>query len=569
MENLEFDNNKNKQDISLLSLDILLNLYKYRNRPEKEICDYALEQGIKLTNSNLGFIGFVVEDDAVLEVHSWSKEAMAQCSADKQSLKFDIINGGIWTLGVKERKVSIINNYNDQHPAKHGSPTGHVELKRFMGVPILDRNRVVMLIGVANKEGYYNSFDGKFLQLLMENVWTVIKRDRTENERASLEKQFRRAQKLEALGVLAGGIAHEFNNILSVVEGYGHMLLNFPSGYENDKEKIEHICNAGRRGTELVKQILTFTRKNEQKFEVQDIAPIIKDSLKMIRVTIPAMIKINEDIDEDCPAIYADTTHIHQIVTNLCTNAFHSMEETGGEITVSLKYIDRGDAQSPITKYKEDYRVKLSVCDTGQGVPDEIKEKVFDPFFTTKEPGKGTGLGLSVIESIVKQHGGDISLLSEAGKGASFDIFFPAPKKLENKAPVPEKSILRHGTERVLVVDDEFMITDLYKNFLNELGYSVTVFNCPQEALNNFSSNPDDFDVVFTDFSMPKLSGIQLSSELLKIRPNLPIIVATGYSQTITSQKALSHGIKAFMLKPVLLDKLADVIRDALEPQVI
>jgi len=390
-----------------------------------------------------------------------------------------------------------------------------------------------------------------------------IAKDITEHKQ--MEAELFRAQKMEAVGVLAGGVAHDFNNILSAIIGFSELAkIHIPHESEANKD-IDKVLKAGHRATDLVKQILTFGRKTEQL--LQPLAPylVIKEALKMLRSTLPATITIQEEIDSECGSILADPTNIHQIVVNLCTNAFHAMENEKGLLSVKLcrKEMRVEDLIEP--EISPGPFIVLSISDTGPGMDQKIISRIFEPYFTTKEVGEGTGLGLAVIYGIVKAYSGFIRVESEPDKGTSFHLYFPAlernillQEKEEGSFPLPL------GTERILIVDDEPLIVQINKRKLETLGYTVTATSDSHEALEKFRLNPDQFDLLITDQTMPKLTGAELASRILEIKPSMPIIMCTGHSGLVSEKDALAIGIQKYVFKPLHGNELAIAARELL-----
>lgn len=320
------------------------------------------------------------------------------------------------------------------------------------------------------------------------------------------------------------------------------------------------------RARDLVKQILAFSRKGGAERSAISPKPIVKEALNFLRASIPASIEIREDIDPDCGAILADPTNIHQIVVNLCTNAFHAMETTGGVLTVVLKNVTldteelTGEADLLPGRY-----VLFSVRDTGPGMRPEILSRIFEPYFTTKGVGKGSGMGLAVVHGIVKSYGGMVQVESTVGRGTVFRIYLPEADKAGAAGESGKDTMAPSGQERILYVDDEASIAEMGKAMLAGLGYQVTAFTKPVEALEEFRRQPADFDLLITDQTMPKMSGVQLIREVLKIRPAMPIILCTGYSTTIGEESAQEQGISHFLMKPLTMRVLAETVRNALE----
>jgi PAS domain S-box-containing protein len=387
-------------------------------------------------------------------------------------------------------------------------------------------------------------------------------RDLTEFKK--MEKQFRQAQRMEAIGTLAGGIAHDFNNILFPILGYADMLLMEIPEDSQLRDSLNQIHTSALRAKDLVRQILTFSRQDTNELLLVKIQPIVKEALKLIRSTISTTIDITQDIRSDCGAIKADPTQIHQIIINLTTNAYHAMEDTGGELRVGLKEVELGEHDVITPDMVPGVYACLTVSDTGTGMDKDVIEKIFDPFFTTKKTDKGTGMGLSVVHGIVKNIGGSIHVYSEPGKGTEFKAYFPIEKSSFEKQNIQTKEPIQGGTERILLVDDEDVIIAMEKRVLERLGYQVTSRNSSIDALETFRADPDKFDLVITDMAMPNMPGDKLSVELIKIHSDIPILLCTGFSETMSEEKAASLGIKGFLLKPIVMRALAKKIREVL-----
>ena len=381
----------------------------------------------------------------------------------------------------------------------------------------------------------------------------------------TMEESLQQAQKMEAIGTLSGGIAHDFNNILFPIMGHTEMLLDAVTDDDPTKESLEQIYAASMRAKELVHQILTFSRQTRGEKKLISIQHIAKEVMKLIRNSIPTTIDIKNNIDNRCPPIHGDPTQIHQIIMNLTTNAYHAMEETGGILTVGLSAVELSESDIFDPEMKPGTYACLSVQDTGIGIPDTIRQQIFTPFFTTKREGKGTGMGLSVVHGIVKSSGGGIHLYSEPGKGTLFKIYLPVATSYVEIEERREKKRMKRGNERILLVDDERPIISMEEQMLSKMGYQVTSRTNSLEALEAFKARPDQFDLVITDMTMPKLPGDRFAKELLKIRPDIPIIVCTGFSENISENKAKKIGIKGLLLKPVVMSALSDKIREVID----
>jgi len=391
-------------------------------------------------------------------------------------------------------------------------------------------------------------------------IQDITAQKEAEKEKSFLEKKLQQAQKMEAIGTLAGGIAHDFNNILSPLVGYAELLkLNLPADHPS-QTYTDTMLKSALRARELVQQILSFSRKSELEIKPLRLQPIVNECLKLLRSSIPRAIDIEHHIDSDCSPVNADPTKFHQIVMNLATNAFHAMEKTGGKLTVTLKQIRiKQNYLEPADLLPGTY-VQLTVADTGMGIKSDLFDKVFDPYFTTKETGKGTGLGLAVVHGIVKECGGDIRITSEPEKGTEIHVCFPAIKSMEIGRTEPAGA-LPGGTERILVVDDEVVVADMEQEMLEVMGYQVSVRTGSIDALEAFRANPDNFDLILTDMSMPNMSGIQLAQEIKKIKAGIPIIICTGFSDQLNDEKCEALGIQGFIMKPVVMRELAETIR--------
>jgi PAS domain S-box-containing protein len=435
------------------------------------------------------------------------------------------------------------------------------------------------------KNGYVKDYelvlrrtDGNIITVLM--TATVVRdeegkitayrgmlRDITEQKK--LEQQLVHAQKMEAIGTLAGGIAHDFNNILGVIVGYTELLRDGMPEWSQMHKNADQIMIAAKRGADLVKQILTFSRRDERERKSLTLSRIVKESLKLLRSSLPATIEIRQDIRATSGTVLANATQIHQVMMNLAANAAYAMQESGGGILgVGLEevYLDAED----VKKYddiKAGPYLRLSISDTGQGIPKEVIKNIFEPFFTTKEVGEGTGMGLSVIHGIVKNHQGDISVYSEPGEGTTFHVLLPciedeAEPKRQSKENIPG------GTERILFVDDETELVGACTQMLKGMGYDVKGESKPLEALEIFQKQPDRFDLVITDLTMPTMTGLQLANELKRLRSDIPVILCSGFTSAMTMEQIEAAGISDFIMKPIVKSKLAQVIRKVLDKDI-
>ena len=393
----------------------------------------------------------------------------------------------------------------------------------------------------------------------------ISERLKAEEEKQRLEGQLLHSQKMEALGTLAGGIAHDFNNVLTAVIGYSELVLQDQPEGNRSCRNLEEVLKAGMRAKDLVNQILTFSRQTEQELKPVMIGPIVKETINFLKASIPATIEIRRNIQTTSDIVFSDPTKIHQVLMNLCTNAVHAMWEKGGILQLTLTEVDM---HPPDVGSRPDLApgpyLKLTVTDTGHGIDRETMERIFDPYFTTKEKGKGTGLGLSVSLGIVKSHGGTILVGSEPDKGTTFDIYLP---RMEKKVVGEElsKKPLPRGVERILFIDDEVSILEMGRQMLEGLGYDVVTQSAGLKALDRFRENPDRFDLVITDLAMPKMTGMELAKELIKIRPDIPIILCTGFNDELPGKGIESNGIRELLIKPLFMHDLAVTTRGVLD----
>jgi PAS domain S-box-containing protein len=393
-------------------------------------------------------------------------------------------------------------------------------------------------------------------------AFVAIRRDITKE--VEMETYLAQAQKMEAIGTLAGGIAHDFNNILSPILGYTELAKLQAKDDPKLSEYLDQVREAASRATELVRQILTFSRKAEQKKMPLRISSIVKEGLKLIRSSIPTSIEIRQEIATEA-SVLADPTQIHQIVMNLCTNAYHAMEKTGGLLAVSLKDTEIHEGNTLDEKLVPGRYVVLEVSDTGCGMDKETQKKIFEPYFTTKEVGKGTGLGLAVVLGIVKDHHGVINVYSELGRGARFRVYLPMSVDQTSVIVGKQEEITpteRH--ERILFVDDEARICTLVKRFLTQYGYVVDVCSNGRDALCVIEQDLMAYDLLITDMTMPGMNGKELALKVLALRPDLPVILCSGYSTLIDRDEASNIGIRAYLEKPVGINDLVGTIQEVL-----
>jgi PAS domain S-box-containing protein len=407
----------------------------------------------------------------------------------------------------------------------------------------------------------------------LTHIW-IISKDITghknaEKEKVKLERQLRRAQKMEALGTLSGGIAHDFNNILFPIMGNAEMLCEDIPESSPHRELADTIYKGAQRARDLVKQLLTFSRETEQELRPLSVHLVVGEALKLIKSSLPSTIKIVQHLDKQCGLVLADVTQLHQISMNLITNAYHAMEASGGILEINLNEVALHSEDISEPSMAPGRYVCLTVSDTGKGIKPKHIERIFDPYFTTKGEGKGTGLGLSIALGIIKSYRGDIKVYSELNKGTVFKVFLPVIETTsEQTVSLPPFETLK-GSENVLIVDDELDILKMEKNMLERLGYHVTVKSSSREAFEIFRSDPEQFDVIISDMTMPEMAGDTLARRLLEVRPDIPIIICSGFNSRMNEEKAKKIGIRGFIMKPVIKREVVQAIREAVDAELV
>ncbi len=398
------------------------------------------------------------------------------------------------------------------------------------------------------------------------NLLGVVEDFRDITQRKRSEEELRHVQKMEAIGTLAGGIAHDFNNILYAIQGYTELtLLELPKGGQQEQNLLE-IKNSTKRAADLVKQLLTFCRKNDQEKNLLNLEPVTKEALKFMRGSLPSTIDIKQRIEGNSGSVLADLSQIHQLIVCLCTNAADSMQESGGTLTVTLRQVTLEEKQAKFhSELHPGSYALLSISDTGPGIPQDVLPRIFDPYFTTKGLAKSSGLGLAIVHGIIRNHNGAIDVTSTSS-GSKFDLYFPVQEAIQPAAapPIPQLKLDEKGS-RILLVDDEDVIVNFAQRALGKLGFTVSPFTDSNKALEAFTKDPTSFDVVMTDQTMPGLTGVELAKQILAIRPEMPIILATGFSETVSEEEAKDLGIKEYLLKPATIEDLQLAINRALK----
>ncbi|MBC7359951.1 MAG: response regulator [Desulfacinum sp.] len=451
------------------------------------------------------------------------------------------------------------------HPLWKGLPQGHVDVRRFLSVPISLNGDVIGQLMLANPPRDYTDRELRVAGWLGDLFALAVHRHREELERRRLEDQLRQAQKMEALGTLAGGVAHDFNNILSAIIGYAELgLMDLPDRHPV-RECLEEVIHSGKRARDVVRQILTFSRARPAEREPVLVEPILKETLKFLRASLPSTIEIRKDLCDTDALVRADPGEIHQVLLNLGTNAAYAMRDTGGVLTVRLETTPSAPPLRDAPHVPSGPYVKLTVQDTGEGMLPEVRERIFDPYFTTKPVGEGTGLGLAVVHGIVRSAGGCVEVESAPGRGSTFRIYLPRVEAPPTEVRSDPKRAVLRGHERVLVVDDEPALVQMVKTMLSRFGYRVEGAGSPEEVLQRLREDPGCCDVLLTDLTMPGMTGLVLAEKALSIRGDLPVVLMTGFGDRVDQERLKRAGIHAVLGKPFAANKLTEALRRAVE----
>ena len=518
-----------------------------------------LEKACALTGSRDGYVASRDERSGAMIVQAVkSKARPCGVRTENGNMLFSVDESGKYP-GLPghclNTKVPFFTNDPAKHPAYAGQKDMCGRLRNFLAVPVLLGNELLGQICLANRSEDYGQGELEAVARLSELYALAVDKQRQVMERERLTAELRHAQKMEAIGTLAGGIAHDFNNILAPILGYTEISIKSTPEDSIIRKHLGKILRATTRARDLVQQILAFSRAQEGDKRPIEVRPVIKEVLKLLRASIPSTIRIREDLDSRCLPILGDPVHLHQIIMNLCTNAYHAMEDSGGTLEVGAETATDGKS------------VCIWVSDTGPGISGRDMDRIFEPYFTTKKHGKGTGLGLAVVHGIVKGYGGDIKVESVPGQGATFRIYLPAVRAgVEGHGvALEEAEAIPRGTERILLVDDEELVLQTSEDILRSLGYRVTASRDSLAALELFRKFPHEFDLILTDQTMPEVTGTALAAEAVRVRPDIPVILCTGFSNAVDEKSAADAGISAFIMKPVTMSELARTVRRVLD----
>jgi PAS domain S-box-containing protein len=543
----------------------LLQLNQMAEAPLQEITSFALEQAVRLTQSRIGYLAFLNEEETTLTMHAWSKSAAEMCDMVDKPLIYPVENTGLWGEAIRQRRPIITNDYASS-PWKKGLSEGHVPILRHMNVPIFANSRIVLIIGVGNKKEEYGEDELQQLTLLMEGMWRLLEHKREKEEKTKLEEQLQQAQKMESVGRLAGGVAHDFNNMLSVILGHAEMGLEQVDSRHPIYTDLQEIRKAAERSANLTRQLLAFARKQTVAPRELDLNETVEGMLKMLKRLIGENISLVWEPGDRVWPVKMDPSQIDQLLANLCVNARDAIAGLG-QITIRTENItfDSESCAAHMDLLPGQY-VQLTVSDTGCGMDKETQAQVFEPFFTTKGLGRGTGLGLSTVYGIIKQNNGMIKVFSEPSRGTTFNIYLPRHeaecKQTLQNAALPQA---RQGHETILLVEDERPILDLTTTVLKHLGYTVLATNSPIEALQVAEQHQTRIDLLMTDVIMPEMNGRDLSKQLLASHPHLKCLFMSGYTADVIAHHGVLEAGVLFIQKPFTQKDLATRLREVLD----
>jgi len=543
----------------------LVNIHQYRAETIQDFLDFVLNEAINLTESKIGYVYFYNEDRSEFELYSVSRDVTKECLiADRQTC-IELEKSGIWGEVVRQRKPIIVNDFPSCNPLLKWYPDGHNHLHKFMTLPIAKEGRIVAVVVVANKDNDYTEADLLQLTLLMESAWNLVEIRRAEEENRKLEAQLHQAQKLESIGNLAGGVAHDFNNKLSVILGHAYMALA-ESIPDQVRDSLEDIRKAAEQSAELTRQLLAFARKQTIAPKVLDLNETVTGMLKMLNRLIGENIDFVWQPASDLWLLKFDPSQVDQILANLCVNARDAIADDGkiiiqtGNCIIDKDYCVQHEDAVP-----GEY-VRLAVSDNGSGMDTDTLDRIFEPFFTTKETGKGTGLGLATVFGIVKQNNGFIHVNSEPGKGSTFTIYLPRymGRSVQSQSEGDAMSA-PSGLETILLVEDELAILNMTTMLLTRQGYNILQASTPADAIRLAKEHTGEISLLITDVIMPSMNGKDMAHQLQSSYPRLKCLFMSGYTaDAIAHHGVLDEGVN-FIQKPFSLPVFATKVRDVLD----
>lgn len=552
--------------VNQMRLEAQLKLHTMISSSITEITDFTLEEAIKMTESELGYLAFLNYDESILIMHSWSQKAMQQCRIKDKPFIFQVNDTGLWGESIRQRKPTITNDYNAPNELKKGIPEGHVHLQRHLNVPIFEKDKIVALIGVANKKENYNDTDISQLTLLMQAMWMINKRKKSEEELQKIEDQLIQSQKMEAIGQLAGGVAHDFNNILGGILGAAEVLMDLNQDIPDQTDFLQMIIKDVKRAATLTNKLLTFSHKSKKKYETTDCLEIINDTISILKRGVDKKINIKLENGASHTIIYGDEFQLENALINVGINGSQAMIN-GGELNFKINnvFLDQEFCDYSIFQLVPGDYIKIAIKDEGIGIAPEHIAKLFEPFFTTKELGKGTGLGLSVTYGIIKEHNGAIEVKSEMGYGTTFTVYLPVTNDPIIIQPKEESNHRGKGT--ILLIDDEEMIRFPAKRILEGMGYHIILAENGQDGIAKFIQNQKDIILVILDMIMPVMNGRDTFLELRKIDTQCKIIIATGYAKEDDIDELRQIGLSGVIKKPYLKAELSKLLSNVFSNQ--
>ena len=545
-------------------LAALFELSQKSDATEDELIDYALEEAVRLTESDIGYFHFVADDQTSLTLSKWSAKVRESCTAVSDP-HYPLAQAGVWADSARTKRPVVHNDYANVEGRK-GIPEGHSPLVRHMSAPIVVGDLVAAIAGVANKPTDYDESDVRQLQLFLDGLWKLLQQKRAAAEQRRLEDQLRASQRLDAIGRLAGGIAHDFNNVLAVMNGYAELMMRDMREADPHHDFLREICDAGERAARLTRQLLAFSRKQVLDPEVLSLNDIVMELERMLHRTIGEHIELVTRLGDGLGPARLDKSQVEQVLLNLVVNARDAMPQ-GGTITIATSNEELNAAAcAALEGLTPGSYVAMCVHDSGVGMDAATRERVFEPFFTTKGPGEGTGLGLSTVYGIVRQSGGAIRLESEPGRGACFTVFFPRSDAAAVDAPrASVRPAAVGGTETILVAEDDAAVRKLVNRFLADAGYRVLLAANAGEALLTCEQHVGPIHLLLADVVMPQMSGKALADRLALVRPDLKVLYMSGYEASVIARHDVLEDRAQLVAKPFTAIELTSRIRTLLD----
>jgi signal transduction histidine kinase/DNA-binding response OmpR family regulator len=530
----------------------------------QQLMDFALDEVVALSGSRLGYIYYYSEAQRQFTLHAWSRQVMAACSIPNPPTQYELDKTGIWGEAVRQRRPIVVNDFHAPHALKRGYPEGHADLFRFMTVPVFSDGRIVAVAGVANKPTGYTDKDVRQLSLMMDSVWLIAERRVAEENRRELEARMLQSQKLESLGILAGGIAHDFNNLLTVTLAHASLALMKVDAQDPVHHDLQEIATASERAAGLCRQMLAYAGKGPLSTQPVELSSLVDECMSLLAVSLSKKATLRPRLGADLPTIDADPSQIRQVVMNLILNASEAIGEHEGSIEVATGRVEiepaPGGAGADLGPTGS--CLWLEVRDSGCGMDDATQRRIFDPFFTTKFTGRG--LGLAAVLGIVRAHHGAITVTSRPGEGACFRLVFPAGHHAVPGPVSPADLEGLAGSGLVLLVDDEEQVRGAAGLMLRHLGYDVLTAEDGYEALRVFRGRSRDIACVLLDLTMPRMDGHETLEALRRVRDDVRVVIASGYSVENVRERFAAHPPAGFLAKPYRVQALGATLREVL-----